>query len=252
MTESLAFKAIRKFETKVGPVSIGILRGSRVGEHVPYLEMFGLLDALNSSGIGARMVRPAVADAVLAGDKDNWKFFADNGCRIFPTSVLAMYRAPGTAFGRDSIVSHTEHKDAPKLLCRATQWARWKDVVVTREAAACDFIETAEGVLVLPRKPRPQHEKAGILPIPPKTGNYLPVNGSSTLIWEPVDAGAEGSRYVERHHGDYVGPLVRETGENGERRHVIALSCSAFERYGVVLEVPEAHVDRCAVKPGQG
>lgn len=238
MAENLTFKGIRTFSlSERGTVHIGVLRGSGPGEKTSYLGIHPLIDRVNSANrSGVRLIRPQVVEAVLTATPNGWKFFAEHGCLIFPTSAVVAYCPPDKFFDAEVRIAGL----GGQLLYvytgdNAATYGRV--MLVAQEVTSADF-STHERNKTLMKAAMEQYI------IPSISGYYT--GGGVVPFARATNPRAPGVRYVFRDDSekDFVGPLVRETGQDGDRIKMISIDCSPFESYGVVVEIPSFDVNK--------
>jgi hypothetical protein len=270
MAETIAkkpFLAIREFKVKSGArMAIGILQSSTIclGEHdaIPFPRMQPLINKLNSeSKSSVSLIRPEIAHYALAGLEGGWKFFSDNNCTVFPTSVMVAHRTPKKKLGTE-ITFKDEGQSitfpVPKSFSGLSNHILIAPFVTSfvfalmytapRESdprrvdpvAEPEFFRSAaDGAITL--APRIVHA----CPLRIKSGLYDLHDLSQDAFPSPfVDAGTHAGTHqycqvLRINDQDMVAPLVLQLKFNGERKHFFSLDCNPFAYYGVVVEIPQ-------------
>ena len=226
MLKSSDFVAARTFSTKrSGQVAVGVLRPQKDG-----LSLLGahlLVEELGSRRHAPlRLIRPRVADELLAS-RDGCRFFADNGCMTFPTSLVVAYGAPGLPVCEN--VTYIASRSSITFLS-GSGCTLCPGAVVFAEVAAGDFRKQGRSIAV-----EPKHAMIAMVPEQsgwhPLGAGLLPIAG---LGANPFD---EDARYIWRFPGKIVTALYRGTAEPGGVRCIL-LDRSPFEKHSVVVELP--------------
>jgi hypothetical protein len=240
MAGYLAFKGIKVFPTCEGSARIGVLCMADGGK-VPFLKMPLMVDRFNSANDSSvRFIRPKVADAVLTSHPDNWKFFAEVGCTIFPTSAVAAYSAPGIQPG--STIMYPGFNGQQLIFSNITHIdCGINFMLLVPEVTSASLHKTNKNQVLLAAAVVTSHS------IPTKSGLYLMLPGEVVPSSYVVLPDSPDVRYLERtESGNMVTPIVREIGDNGERTKLISLACSPFEKYDLVVEMSAKDTGRFA------
>lgn len=255
MAEKQALRGIRQFSIPSGIVNIGVLRGSGIGEKVPFMEAHLLVDALNSEKrANVQLIRPHVADAVLVSSPDGCRFLMGLGCIIFPTSEVVAYRAPGKSLGDDIIfASEGQQLAFPTRAFKGLVDACHSAAVIISNATSRNFQPKDGGISIV--AVGSSELNAALLPDKTSFCTRRPSEYTFTGAtvpqhidhFAPTVSDAPDARYVMvSHSADTIAPLVRETGYYGERTKVVSFDCSPFEKYGVVVEIPPGDLHKFA------
>jgi hypothetical protein len=221
------FKGVKAFRTRnLGTVKVGVLKGQRDG--LSLLEAHLLVDRLNSEKSPLRLIRPQVADEVLTGSPDNWKFFAKLDCLIFPTSLVVAYNQPHKQLGY-----MIRFSSIPFSITFHTSGHHWQsDAAIFAEATAKNFKADGNSVVI---SAEPEHLKTADLP--GRSGCYSLYSHRMFPSGSNAHPNSPDARHLQRSPAPMVTALYRETGHKGEAIKHILLDRDPFNNYGVAVEI---------------
>lgn len=222
------FKGIETFHRPdFGIVKVGVLRGCRDG--LPLLEAHLLVDRLNSEhNSRLRLIRPQMADVLLADTRTCWEFFAKLDCIIFPTSLMVAYNQPRKPLG-DKI----RFSSCPFNITFHTGGHGWQSgTAISAEVTAKNFTVNGNSIAITVE---PEHLQTA--PLPDRSDCYSLHPGSMFPSGSNAHPNSSDARHLRRSSEAMVTALYRDTGHDGGATKHILLDRDPFARSGVAVEI---------------
>lgn len=253
---------IGKFDFHGKDVHVGMLGAEGRPLAMPLLDGLRKLEELNRErNLSLKIISPVLADYLLMGDSNFvaepkltkfWrvqspKFWRDYAGMAFPTDVWIVYERPNQAFGE--FVEDLQRRDKLPIRCDIPAALRGpgseNSVIVQPGLRVSDI--NLEGMRLILEEERCrklegfQHGMTGWHQIESETTVSI---GREYEEWERRTYREIKLRSQVTAEGQYIGALFRYAAPDGVEMHRINMVESIFEMTGIVLEIPEADVEK--------
>ncbi|MFA6530892.1 MAG: hypothetical protein WCT31_04125 [Candidatus Micrarchaeia archaeon] len=241
---------VSKFDFRGKEVYVGKLGKGGKPFQMPLLDALGELDGLNKQrGTSLRIISPATADYLLMGDSLFWgrvpeqsvRFWREYAYAGFPTDVWIAYEREGMPFG-ESIKGNALTCVIPQGLMGGLK----ADSIILQMGLRMEDVDGGTLKLDLKRCNAFGNILRGMAGLHSIDSETTVPFGREYGDWEEKSAYTEGIRMRSQTVGSeqYVGTILRCAAPDGVERQRIVLDVPLLRPMSIVLEIPEADVEK--------